>query len=235
MKIQIWSDFSCPFCYIGKHHLSAALYAFSDRENIDLLFRSFELDPNRPVNRRSNIYTHLSEKYDMSIHQAEEITERITHQAKRIGLNFNFDTLLPANTFDAHRLLHFASEQGVMMQMSEILFKAYFIDSLNIADGATLIGLAGEAKLDQQRVREILQSEKYADRVRADESFAKQLKITSVPFFIFDNKYAVSGAQPTAVFSEVLQKVQEEAQRLSCLESKRQGDGPTYAADFYGR
>ncbi|WP_159565332.1 DsbA family oxidoreductase [Budvicia diplopodorum] len=231
MKIQIWSDFSCPFCYIGKHHLSAALATFSGRESVETIFRSFELDPNASPQSDTNIYTHLAEKYDMSIYQVEEMTGLIVEQAKQAGLDFNFDSLIPTNTFDAHRLLHFASERGVSEPMSEVLFKAFFTDSANIGDRQTLIKLAADVGLEPQLVRDVLHSDSYADRVRADEYFAKQIKITSVPFFVFDNKYAVSGAQPVSAFTEVLDKVQEEARRLSHLENSKLHHGGPYGID----
>lgn len=234
MKIQIWSDFSCPFCYIGKHHLMSALDAFSGRESVEIIFRSFELDPNAPVSGNTNIHSHLSEKYDMSLHDAREMTTRITQQAKLAGLDFNFDYLIPANTFDAHRLLHFACDQGLSEPMAERLFKAYFTDSNNIADKGILIRLATEVGLDPERVNGVLFSDQYADKVRADEAFVRQLKITSVPFFIFDNKYAVSGAQPVSAFSDVLNKVQEEAERLNQIDSKLRYEGPSCAVDTGG-
>lgn len=234
MKIQIWSDFSCPFCYIGKHHLTTALAAFSGRESVEIIFRSFELDPNAPANGSTNIHTHLSEKYDMSLQDARDMTTRITQQAKQTGLDFNFDYLIPSNTFDAHRLLHFASEQGLSEPMAERLFKAYFTDSNNIADKGVLLRLATEVGLDTEQARGVLFSDQYTDKVRADEVFVRQLKITSVPFFIFDNKYAVSGAQPVSAFSEVLNKVQEEAERLSQIDSKIRYDGPSCAVDTGG-
>ncbi|MBK5143269.1 DsbA family oxidoreductase [Budviciaceae bacterium BWR-B9] len=223
MKIQIWSDFSCPFCYIGKHHLKQALASFAEKESVEIVLRSFELDPSAPKLKQKDIYTHLSEKYDMSIPEAREMTANIAQQAKQTGLDFHFDKLIPTNTFDAHRLLHYAAEQGVMDVMSEALFEGMFTHGHNLADIDTLINLANEVGLEPSEVKAVLNSERYAESVHADESFARQLKITSVPFFVFDNKYAVSGAQPASVFSEILVKVQEEKARLIQLDNASQG------------
>ncbi|AKJ41356.1 DsbA family oxidoreductase [Pragia fontium] len=227
MKIQIWSDFSCPFCYIGKHHLNKAMASFAGKEGVEVVLRSFELDPDAPKQSQNNIYTNLSEKYDMSVQEAREMTQHISQQGKQAGLDFHFDTLVPTNTFDAHRLLHYAAEQGAMEAIGEMLFKALFTDSANLADRETLVNLAVQAGLDGSEVTNVLNSDRYADKVREDESLARQLKITSVPFFVFDNKYALSGAQPVSAFSEVLVKVQEEAQRLSEVESQHYGHGPS--------
>lgn len=227
MKIQMWSDFSCPFCYIGKHHLKKALESFSGKDDVEIILRSFELDPSAPKNSRDNIHTHLSEKYDMSMQEAKEMTAHITQQAEHAGLDFHFDALIPTNTFDAHRLMHYAATQGKMDVMSEILFKALFTDSVNLADKEILLNLAEQAGLDRQEAADVLDSERYADRVREDEILANQLKVTSVPFFVFDNKYAVSGAQPVSVFSDVLAKVKEEAERLEQISHQKQAEGPS--------
>lgn len=217
MKIQMWSDFSCPFCYIGKQHLKKALTACDLIGRAEIVFRSFELDPSAVSLQSGDIYRHLSEKYDMGIMEAKEMTEQIARQAAIAGLSFRFDRLIRTNTFDAHRLLHFAAGSGTADSMSEALFYASFTEGRNISDRRVLVDLSQKVGLNVDEAREVLVSDRYGEAVRADEGLARQLKITSVPFFVFDNKYAVSGAQPVDVFSDVLVKVEQEAQRLRRL------------------
>lgn len=217
MKIQMWSDFSCPFCYIGKQHLKRALSACGLTERAEIVFRSFELDPRAVSLQSGDIYRHLSEKYDIGIMEAKEMTEQISRQAVIAGLSIRFDRLIRTNTFDAHRLLHFAAGSGMANSVGEALFYASFTEGRDISDRRVLAELGQKAGLNVDGTREMLVSDRYEEAVRADEELARQLKITSVPFFIFDNKYAVSGAHPVDVFSDVLVKVEQEAQRLNRL------------------
>ncbi|GKX60431.1 DsbA family oxidoreductase [Leminorella grimontii] len=229
MKIQMWSDFSCPFCYIGKQHLKKALSACGLIERAEIVFRSFELDPRAVSLQSGDIYRHLSEKYDMGIMEVKEMTEQIARQGAIAGLSFRFDRLIPTNTFDAHRLLHFAAGSGSADAVGEALFYASFTEGRNLSDRRTLVELGQKAGLNVDVAREMLVSDRYGEAVRADEGLARQLKITSVPFFIFDNKYAVSGAQPVDVFSDVLVTVEQEAQRLGRLNG-----GSSHQEDAFG-
>lgn len=210
MKIEVWSDFGCPFCYIGKRRLERALESFSHRDEIELVYRSFELDPGAPKDTESSIHELLAVKYGLSLEQAKESNRNVAQQAQTEGLTYNFDTIIPTNTFDAHRLAHYAGEQGKAKEMTERLFQAYFTDSLHIGDRDTLVRLAEEVGLDGAAVREVLEQNTYADAVREDENEARRLGIRGVPFFVLRGKYAVSGAQPLEIFQGALLRAWED-------------------------
>ena len=210
MKIEVWSDFVCPFCYIGKRRLESALNQFEYKDEVELIFRSFELDPNFKNKFDENIHEIIARKYGISIEQAKASNNQIVAQAKAIGLNYNFDDLIPTNTFDAHRLSHYAKTEGKANELAERILKAYFVDSLNISDHKALAALAGEVGLDSDEALKVLVSDKYGAEVRKDEENAARFGITGVPYFVFNDKYAVSGAQPPEAFLEVLEKVKKE-------------------------
>jgi len=210
VKIEVWSDFGCPFCYIGKRRLERALESFSHRDEIELVYRSFELDPGAPKDTESSIHELLAVKYGLSLEQAKESNRNVAQQAQTEGLTYNFDTIIPTNTFDAHRLAHYAGEQGKAKEMTERLFQAYFTDSLHIGDRDTLVRLAEEVGLDGAAVREVLEQNTYADAVREDENEARRLGIRGVPFFVLRGKYAVSGAQPLEIFQGALLRAWED-------------------------
>lgn len=210
MQIEVWSDFGCPFCYIGKHRLEKALESFAHRDEVRVVYRSFELDPGAPKDTESSIHELLAVKYGLSLQQAQESNQNVAQQAKAEGLTYNFDTIVPTNTFDAHRLAHYAGEQGKAKEMTERLFRAYFTDSLHIGDRDTLVRLAEEVGLSGQEVGNVLQKEAYTEQVREDESEARKLGIRGVPFVVLRGKYAVSGAQPLEIFQGALQRAWED-------------------------
>ncbi|MFC4559988.1 DsbA family oxidoreductase [Virgibacillus kekensis] len=219
MKIEVWSDFVCPFCYIGKRRLESALDQFPHKEEIELEYKSYELDPNAEKNPGKDIHEILAGKYGMSYEKAKNSNEQLGQQAAELGLTYNFDTMKHTNTFDAHRVAKYAEENGKGKAMTERLLKAYFTDSELISDHETLIRLADEMGLDTDRVTELLKVDDYAIHVRADEEKARQIGVQGVPFFVLNEKYAVSGAQPSEVFSEVLEKVWEEENEKPALQS----------------
>lgn len=204
MKIEIWSDFVCPFCYIGKKHLELALEKFESDEPIEIIYKSFELNPQAKKKYENNIHEIIADKYGLTVAQAKSSNDRIVAQAKSIGLNYNFDDLKPTNTFDAHRLSHFAKANGKMAEFTERVLKAYFVDSLVISDHVTLADLAEEVGLSREKALEVLVSDQYSDEVRRDEQDAVARRITGVPYFVFDDSYEISGAQPPEVFTKVL-------------------------------
>ncbi|RRJ65518.1 DsbA family oxidoreductase [Paenibacillus oralis] len=210
MQIEVWSDFGCPFCYIGKRRLEKALEAFEHKDEVQVVYRSFELDPEAPKDTESSIHELLAVKYGLSLLQAKESNQNVAAQAKAEGLDYHFDTVIPTNTFDAHRLSHFAGEKGKAKEMTERLYRAYFTDSLHIGDRETLIRLAEEAGLDGREAGEVLDQNRYADQVREDEREARQLGIRGVPFVVLRGKYAVSGAQPLEIFQGALQRAWED-------------------------
>ncbi|WP_077324299.1 DsbA family oxidoreductase [Virgibacillus siamensis] len=219
MKIEVWSDFVCPFCYIGKRRLEKALNEFAYKEDVTVEYKSYELDPNAEINPGKNIHELLASKYGMTVEKAKNSNESLGKQAAELGLTYNFDSMQHTNTFDAHRLAKFAGENGKGKEMTERLLKAYFTDSELISDHQTLVQLAGESGLDTAKVEEMLKLDDFALHVRADEEQARQIGVQGVPFFVFNEKYAVSGAQPPEVFSEVLEKVWQEENEKPVLQT----------------
>ncbi|WP_353182009.1 DsbA family oxidoreductase [Parapedobacter lycopersici] len=207
MKVEVWSDIMCPFCYIGKHHYERALQQFADAAAVELEWKSFQLDPTLAKNTPyGDTYQYLSDRKGISLAQAEEMTANVARAGAEAGLQFHFDRAIVTNTFDAHRLLHFAKARQLGNALKEKLFHAHFTDGKDVADTATLVALAGETGLDTGDAQQVLQSNQYADEVAADIREARQIGIQGVPFFIFNRKYAISGAQPTAVFLQTLEK-----------------------------
>jgi predicted DsbA family dithiol-disulfide isomerase len=208
MKVEIWSDFACPFCYIGKRRFEQAVEQFGG--NVKVEFRSFELDPNAPKKADQDIHDMLAQKYGMTREKAKAMNDQMTAQAKEAGLDYQMDTIIPSNTHDAHRLSHYAKEQGKMAGFTERVLKAYFTESKHIADFESLASFAEEAGLLKEEAMKVLESDRYSEQVRADQEEAAQVGVQGVPFFVFDEKYAVSGAQPVDSFLQVLQKVEAE-------------------------
>ncbi|WP_216829621.1 DsbA family oxidoreductase [Alkalihalobacterium elongatum] len=217
MKIEIWSDYVCPFCYIGKRRLESALEKFPQRDTVEVKFKSFELDPHASRDTDESMYEILSKKYGMSLDEAKKMTESVVEQAKTVGLDFNFDKMIRTNTLDAHRLAKFAEEKGKDKEIAEHLLKAYFTDAKHIGDHSTLTEIAVNAGLEQKDVQDVLNGNAYEEKVRIDEAKAKNIGVQGVPFFVINDKYAISGAQPTETFLNALQKVWEEEYENSPL------------------
>jgi predicted DsbA family dithiol-disulfide isomerase len=204
MKVEIWSDVICPFCYIGKRKLEGALAQLPQRDRVEITWKSFQLQPETKTDPTRNALQHLAERKGWSMDVARQVAADLSKRARDVGLAFNYDRTVVANTFDAHRLIHFATTHGKGDEMTEQLFKSYFIDGRNIADHAFLAELAAGIGLPADAARDALASDRFADHVRADIDDALQMGINGVPFFVLDNKYAVSGAQDTSVFVEAL-------------------------------
>jgi len=205
MKIDIWSDMVCPFCYIGKRRLEKALEQ-TETKDAEIIFHAFELNPQSPKKLKVNIHQALADKYRMSLEQAKAANQRVGDMAKGEGLDYNFETMQYTNTFDAHRLVFLARQESKGKELIELLMKAYFIEGKLISDHQTLTHLAIEAGLNPERIRELLESDQYGDEVRKDEADAHQRQISGVPYFVFNDNTALSGAQPTEEFVKSLQK-----------------------------
>ena len=210
MKIDIWFDYACPFCYIGKRNLEAAINEFNHNDQININYHSYLLQPDAPRNSNSTIHELIASKYGTTVEHAKRMNEHISEQAREAGLLFHFDTMKPTNTIDAHRLTHYAKEQGKDQELSELIFSAYFTDSLHIGEEATLQKLANEIGLPQEEVSDVLKSGTYKCDVEDDFETGIQIGIQGVPFFVFNNKYAISGAQNSETFKEILMDVWEE-------------------------
>ena len=200
MKVDIWSDVRCPFCYIGKRKFELALDKFDHKDEVEIEWHSFELDPNAATRPDVNATDYLAEIKGQTREWAEEMQDYVSKAALEVGLNFNLDNSVVANSFNAHRLIQFAKSQALGDEIEEELFTAYFIEGENIDDKAALTAIGSRAGLDEAAVSAMLDSDAFTDEVRMDEKVAQQIGISGVPFFIIDQKLAVSGAQPPETF-----------------------------------
>lgn len=212
MKVEIWSDVMCPFCYIGKRRFEDALQQFENKEEIEIEWKSFQLNPDLETNTAINIDQYLADVKGWTIDHARDLNAHVTQMAAEAGLTYNFDKAVVANSFKAHRFSHLAKKNGLGIEAEEQLFKAYFTDGKNIDDVNTLVELGKEIGLDTTEVKEALESNAFADEVKHDIAEAQYLGIKGVPFFVMNNKYAVSGAQAVPVFEQTLQKAYAEWQ-----------------------
>jgi len=210
MKVDIWSDTRCPFCYIGKRKFEKALEQFPQKEKVEVEWHSFELDPGMKTQKEMNANDYLAKRKNISRESSVNLHRQVTETAKQVGLEYNFDTTVVANSFDAHRLIQLAKHYGLGDAAEERLFKAYFTEGKDISDHLTLIILGDEIGLDGKLVKQMLDSDSMGDEVRYDERQARELGINGVPFFLINDKYAVSGAQPPELFRQALDKGWEE-------------------------
>ncbi|GEK33157.1 DsbA family oxidoreductase [Kurthia sibirica] len=211
MKIQVWSDYVCPFCYIGKRELENALATTGFKDQVEVEYMAYQLDPGTPADSDETVYSMLSKKYGMSEEQAQAQTQGIKQRAASVGLNYDFDKMASANTFKAHRLAKYAATIGKEQQVTERLLKGYFEEGQKIGQDAVLIALAAEVGISEDEVKNVLADDTFATDVLADIAQARELGVQGVPFFVIDNKYAISGAQPAQVFEETVTKAAEEA------------------------
>ena len=206
MKIEIWSDVMCPFCYIGKRRFEEALQSFEHKDKVDIEWKSFQLNPDLKTDPSLNITQYLADAKGWSLDYAQQLNNRVTEMAAEVGLTYDFDKAVVANSFDAHRFAHLAKQHGLGNQAEEALFRAYFTNGRNIADHETLIELGVEMGLNEAELKQTLQTQAFAEDVKHDIAEAGYLGIRGVPFFVMNSKYAVSGAQMVPVFSETLEK-----------------------------
>jgi predicted DsbA family dithiol-disulfide isomerase len=214
MRIEIWSDVVCPWCYIGKRRLETALPAFREAHpdaEVDVHWRSYELDPASPRVPTQTVAEHLGAKYGGGAAGGQQMIDRVEAVAAEEGLVYRLGEAQRANTVDAHRLLHLAHEEGRQDELKEALLAAYFLHARNVADHDVLAGVAAEVGLDEVRVKEVLTSGEYADAVEADVRQAVAYGATGVPFFVVDQKYGVAGAQPADVLGQVLERAWTES------------------------
>lgn len=206
MQVEIWSDIICPWCYIGKRRFEQALAQFDQREKVSVIWCSFELDPNAPRQHSGTLDEMLARKYGVSPQQAAAMNARVTGIAREVGLEYRLAVAHPGNTFDAHRLLHFAAAQQLGDRATERIMHAYFCEELAVGDRTALARLAPEFAIRESEALAMLESDAYSEEVRADEARAAALGITGVPFFVLDGKSEISGAQPVEVFAQALQR-----------------------------
>ena len=223
LKVQIWSDIMCPFCYIGKRRIEEALNLFEHKEAVEIEWKSYQLDASFIASPEDNMVEHLAEKYRKDNDWAQNMLDNMTQNAKTAGLDFHFEKSVLANSLNAHRLLHLAKKHNLANDLEELLFKAYLTDGKNVNDINTLTELGIEVGLDSEAIAQVLNSDKYAKEVNEDQEEANAIGVQGVPFFVFDNKYAISGAQPVSAFLETLEKVRQEGKfdsKVTLLDTK---------------
>ncbi|GGG97912.1 DSBA oxidoreductase [Parapedobacter pyrenivorans] len=236
MKIEVWSDIMCPFCYIGKQHLEMALEQFSEAEVIDVEWKSFQLDPLIPRHPDyKNTYQYLAERKGMGYDEARQMTAGVAQAGAQAGVTLDFERAIVANSFNAHRLVHLAQTKGLGSELKTALFRAHFTDGQDINDRETLIGLAKAVGLDEAATVTVLDSDLYADDVAKDIREANDIGVRGVPFFVFNRKYAISGAQPPQAFLQTLEKSvaewRTENPKASLTVTKGPSCGPDGACD----
>lgn len=219
MKVEIWSDVVCPWCYIGKRRFEQARACFPHSAEIELIWRSFELDPSAPPSpeRPGRYVDHLARRYGITTDQAQAMIDQVTSAAAREGLTYRFDIARRGNTFDAHRLLHLGLDKGVQDELKERLDHATFSEGLPVSDHQALTEVAVKVGLDEMEVKEVLTSDLYADAVRADEDQARHYGVSAVPFFVIDGKYGIAGAQSSEVIGAALERAWSERSTLTVL------------------
>jgi predicted DsbA family dithiol-disulfide isomerase len=212
MKVDIWSDIMCPFCYIGKRKFENALAQFANKEEVEVEWHSYQLQPDAQHVPGKSTYDFLAEIKGISREQAKQMNDRVATMAEAEGLKYDFDKVQVANTFDAHRFTHLAAKHGLQNEAEERLFAAHFTEGKNVQDHDTLVQLGKEIGLKEADVRSMLASDALTDDVNKDIHIARQIGVSGVPFFVINNKYGISGAQPSEVFLSALQEVWQEQQ-----------------------
>ena len=214
MIIYIWSDIMCPFCYIGKRKFENALHKFSKKDKVHVVWKSFDLAPHMETNTDINIYEFLSVFKSIPMPEVKNLTAHVTNMAKDAGLDFNFDTTVAAKTKKAHQLMHLAIAHNLQNELKEALLKAYFIDGKNIDDIETLIVLGTSIGLKTKEIKDTFVNEKFLKAISDDIQEAKNLGIQGIPYFVFNKKYGVSGAQHESTFLDILEKSYTDWERL---------------------
>jgi predicted DsbA family dithiol-disulfide isomerase len=210
MKVDIWSDIRCPFCYIGKRKFETALAQFPQKNKVEVEWHSFELDPGLKTRPGISVHDYLAQRKGISRETSVQLHNQLTETAGKVGLIYHFDTAVVANSFDAHRLIQLAKLHGLGDAAEERLFKAYYTEGKDISDHLTLIIIGDEIGLNAKAVKQMLDSDELVDEVHHDEELARALGINGVPFYVINDRYGVSGAQAPEVFLQTLEKAWQE-------------------------
>ncbi|MGD9909701.1 MAG: DsbA family protein [Candidatus Izemoplasmatales bacterium] len=218
MKIEIWSDFACPFCYIGKKRFENALQKFAHKDQVEVIYKAYQLNPNAPKVMKGTAYESFAEGHHTTVEQAKQRFNMFTENAKTVGLTYNYDIIQMTNTVDAHRIAKWANQFGKEPAVTDRFMKAYFTEGYNLADFDTLVKLVGEVGLDQNEARNVLEKNDFLDKVLSEQQEARQIGVQGVPFFVINRKYGVSGAQQEEYFSAALEQIWQEENPLVSLE-----------------
>lgn len=205
MKVEIWSDVMCPFCYIGKKRFEDALKQFPNANDVQVEWKSYQLNPGLKTDTSKNLNQFLAEHKGISVEKAAEMNAYVTKMAADSGLEYHLEKAIPANSFDAHRISHLAKKSGVQNELEQLLFEAYFTEGKNTADHQVLRDLAVKAGCTESEVNAVLNSDQFTSDVHRDAEEAQEIGVRGVPFFVFDRKYAVSGAQPVEAFLKTME------------------------------
>lgn len=231
MKVDIWSDIMCPFCYIGKRKLETALAQFPDRDKVELVWHSFQLDPTIEYVPGRNLHEYLAERKGQSLEWSVNVHGQMTKTAAAEGLTYNFEKAVIANSFDAHRLIQLAKTHQLGDAMEERLFKAYFTDGENMGDHDTLVRIGSETGIPATEISDMLKSGAYTAEVKKDIAQAEAYGISGVPFFVLNDKYGISGAQPAEVFLDGLQHAWKEYEQTTTITAIGNTAGATCTPD----
>ena len=210
MKIEVWSDYVCPFCYIGKRRLEHALKQSGLDEKAEVIFKAYQLDPSTPIDSGQSLLDGLAIKFNVSKQEAENMMKNIEEQAKTVDLQYQVDKMKTSNTFDAHRLAKFSEKYGLEKEVTERLMHSYFVEGESIDTEQVLVAIATKAGLDAEKTKAMLHGNDFSNEVKRDIEEAQEVGVKGVPFFVINRKYAISGAQPTEAFVEALEKIAEE-------------------------
>lgn len=210
MKIEIWSDVACPFCLIGKRHLEMALEQVEFGNDVEVVYRSYQLDPSAPKETDKSIYELLASKYGQTVEWAKQANENVKSMGAKAGLALDIDAIKPTNTFDAHRLIHLAKEEGKQKEAKDAFLSAYFEKGLNVSDPEVLRGVMKDLDIDAEKVERVVNSDEFASAVKEDVALSQRYGIQGVPFFLINQKYGVSGAQPVESFVDALSQIAAE-------------------------
>lgn len=210
MKIEVWSDYVCPFCYIGKRTLEKALVQSGFESQAEISFKAYQLNPNTPTDSAVSTYDSLAKKFGQTVEQAKEMTKGVAQHARSVGLEYDFDNMVEANTLAAHRLVKWAETQEKDAELTEQLMHQYFVEARNVGDHEVLLNIAEEIGLPREEAKQVLATDQFMAQVQVDIAEAGQIGVQGVPFFVVNRKYALSGAQPLEAFVEALEQIAEE-------------------------
>lgn len=219
MKIEIWSDFACPFCYIGKTRFEHALKKFEHKDKVEIIYKAYELNPYAPKEMQGKAYENFSKNHHMTIQEAKDRFKMIEQNAKTVGLTFDFAKVKMTNTFDAHRLAKFAATRKLEDEITTKLMKAYFTEGKNLSEINTLIKIAIEAGLDENEAKDVLESDQFRKEVQEQIDEARKVGVQGVPFFVINQKYGISGAQQEEYFTQALNQIWKENNPINTLEN----------------
>jgi len=223
MKVELWSDFACPFCYIGKVRFDRALQKFAHKDQVEIVYKAYQLDPTAPKVMTEGAAETFAKGHHMSVDKAKERFIMFQQNAKTTGLEYNYDIIQMTNSFDAHRIAKWARKFDKEPALTNRFMAAYVTEGKNIADIDTLVEMVKEFGLDQAEARKVLESDEFADVVAAEIAEARQVGVRGVPFFVLNRKYGVSGAQAEEYFSEVLETLWKEEHPLDTIEGASDG------------